>query len=133
MAEPQNQSAIRGYEREKPSTPILYDVEPDVALHRAKLELLLRDYEESCRKPRYEDALLWLLPGFAFLIPILTADFKSVLGVEAGYIGGLFLFGAIACIFVALAKVRNLWKHRKEKGVTAREVVDSYIEELQSK
>ncbi len=131
MTKYQTEPVINLYDEEK--TPILYDVEPNVALHRAKLELLLRDYEESRRRPRYEDAFPWLAVGIACLIATLTADFKEVIGIPSGIWGGLILFGAVACLLVVLSKVFNAFKHREETIVTAREVVDGYILELQSK
>ena len=127
---PDDQRSEQGAIGELPPRPLLYDTEPDVVLHPAKLELLLRDYEEGRRSPRFRDALPWVATGIALLAGLVTGEPRDVLKVPGEIWQLVLILGAIVSWGGGVVQVVRALDKVRGKPITARELVAKVIAEM---
>ena len=113
----------------QPPRPLLYEGGADLRLHPAKLELLLRDYEEARGKPALLPALSPLGVGTAFLLGLVTGETKDIGLSAAGWEAILFWGAVIFLVGGAVLTVRALAKLRV-KPIGARDLVNQVIAEM---
>lgn len=117
---------------QRPSPEMLRDQEPMVEMHPDTLNVLLRRYAESQTRPSRKDILPWFGMAFALLLPLLTADFKDVFGIKAGYWGGLALLGCVVSFLIGLRGLLDLFVHRKTKPMSPEELIQQVIVQRRS-
>lgn len=108
---------------------VLYERGADLSLHPAKLELLLRDYEQARARPALLTALSPLGVGAAFLVGLVSGETKDI-GLSAADWEAFLLWGAVIFLAVGVVQtVRVLFK-LGVKRITARDLVHQVIADM---
>lgn len=106
-----------------------YEREADLSLHPAKLELLLRDYEQARRKPGLLTALAPLGVGTAFLVGLVTGETKDI-GLSAADWEAFLLWGAVIFFAAGIVQTIRVLVKLGVKRINARDLVDQVIAEM---
>ena len=113
----------------QPPRQVLYERGADLSLHPAKLELLLRDYEQSRGKPALLTALSPLGVGTAFLVGLVTGETKDI-GLSAAGWEAFLLWGTIIFLVTGAVQTIGVLVKLRVKPITARDLVDRVIAEM---
>lgn len=106
-----------------------YEREADLSLHPAKLELLLRDYEQARAKPALLTALAPLGVGTAFLIGLVTGETKDI-GLSAADWEAFLLWGTVIFFAVGVVQTFRVLVKLGGKRITASDLVNQVIAEM---
>jgi len=117
--------------QEKPPQAIVWDTERPLEMHPARLEVLLRDYEEGQRRPTFRAALPWFGVGLALVLGLVTGNPKDALGIAKDAWEAVFIVGAVLALsWGTWETAKSVWQTLevlcgwKPKPPTAREMVE---------
>jgi|SRR3972149_7596946 len=116
-----------------PQHDLLYPpMQEDIVVNRWRLQTLLEERERTQKRRRLEDSFPWIGVLLAFMLPLVTSDFKPFLAISGETWKAIFVIGAAYSGFKTIQVWWTMFRQGKENTQTPAEIVQALVDEMKT-
>jgi len=106
------------------------EFQDDIRVNRYRLEIMLRDFEESSNRVTLDVIWPWAATGMGSLTALATGDFHRLVGIPARGWEALFVFSIMFSISRALAAAWKMRAYRLNEKPTCASAITELMKEM---